>query len=215
MAYNNQTLKCILVGDGGVGKTVFTKRHLIGEFDRKYIATIGVEVHPLVFRVTSDSRPSLTEVCFNIWDTAGQEKFGGLRDGYYVRGQCAIVMADATSRLSMRHVPRWVKDIRSTCGNIPIVLCLNKVEVRERKVDPQVGQEMAASLGVMYCEISARTNFHFEKPFLWLARECLARDLQFAEQLAIVPPTVDDIVLTADMINEERMATGTRLPTTD
>ena len=26
---------------------------------------------------------------FNVWDTAGQEKFGGLRDGYYIQGQCA------------------------------------------------------------------------------------------------------------------------------
>ena len=24
-----------------------------------------------------------------MWDTAGQEKFGGLRDGYYIQGQCA------------------------------------------------------------------------------------------------------------------------------
>lgn len=23
---------------------------------------------------------------FNVWDTAGQEKFGGLRDGYYIQG---------------------------------------------------------------------------------------------------------------------------------
>jgi len=26
-----------------------------------------------------------------VWDTAGQEKFGGLRDGYYIQGNCAIV----------------------------------------------------------------------------------------------------------------------------
>ena len=31
-------------------------------------------------------------LCFNVWDTAGQEKFGGLRDGYYIQGQCGIIM---------------------------------------------------------------------------------------------------------------------------
>ena len=41
--------KLILVGDGGVGKTTFVKRHLTGEFEKKYVATLGVEVHPLVF----------------------------------------------------------------------------------------------------------------------------------------------------------------------
>ena len=34
--------KLVLVGDGGVGKTTFVKRHLTGEFEKKYIATLGV-----------------------------------------------------------------------------------------------------------------------------------------------------------------------------
>lgn len=29
--------KLILVGDGGVGKTTFVKRHLTGEFEKKYV----------------------------------------------------------------------------------------------------------------------------------------------------------------------------------
>ena len=39
-------------------------------------ATLGVEVHPLKFFT------NLGPIQFNVWDTAGQEKFGGLRDGY-------------------------------------------------------------------------------------------------------------------------------------
>lgn len=86
--------KLLLVGDGGVGKTTFVKRHLTvtlriliaiaqaslilfgqGEFEKKYIATVGVEVHPLLFHTNRGP------LVFNVWDTAGQEKFGGLRDG--------------------------------------------------------------------------------------------------------------------------------------
>ena len=40
------TFKLVLVGDGGVGKTTFVKRHLTGEFEKKYVATLGVEVRP-------------------------------------------------------------------------------------------------------------------------------------------------------------------------
>jgi GTP-binding nuclear protein Ran len=68
--------KLVLVGDGGVGKTTFVKRHLTGEFEKKYIATLGVEVHPMVFHTNHGP------IRLNVWDTAGQEKLGGLRDGY-------------------------------------------------------------------------------------------------------------------------------------
>lgn len=70
------TFKVVLVGDGGVGKTTFVKRHISGEFEKRYLATMGVEVHPLKFYT------NYGEIIMNVWDTAGQEKLGGLRDGY-------------------------------------------------------------------------------------------------------------------------------------
>ena len=69
-------IKCILIGDGGVGKTTYVKRMVSGEFEKKYVATLGVVVYPLKFTT------NMGEIQFNVWDTAGQEKLGGLRDGY-------------------------------------------------------------------------------------------------------------------------------------
>ena len=54
-----------------IGKTTFVKRHLTGEFEKKYNATVGVEVHPLQFQTNRGL------IVYNVWDTAGQEKFGG------------------------------------------------------------------------------------------------------------------------------------------
>ena len=68
--------KLVLVGDGGVGKTTFVKRHISGEFEKKYVATVGAEVHPMEFTTSKG------KIMFNVWDTAGQERFAGLRDGY-------------------------------------------------------------------------------------------------------------------------------------
>ena len=88
------------------------------------LATLGVEVHPLKFHTNCG------EICFNTWDTAGQEKFGGLRDGYYIQGQCAIIMFDVTSRITYKNVPNWHRDLVRVCENIPIVLCGNKVDIK-------------------------------------------------------------------------------------
>ncbi|KAG9020469.1 GTP-binding nuclear protein gsp1/Ran, partial [Tulasnella sp. UAMH 9824] len=157
------TYKLVLVGDGGVGKTTFVKRHLTGEFEKKYIATLGVEVHPLDFSTNYGN------IRFNVWDTAGQERFGGLRDGFYINGQCAIIMFDVTSRMTYKNVPTWHTDVERVCENIPIVLCGNKVDVKERKIKAGA-VTFHRRKNIEYCEISAKSNYNFEKPFLLLAR---------------------------------------------
>ena len=67
--------KLVIIGDGGCGKTTFVKRHLTGEFEKQYVATVGAEVHPMRFET------NYGKIQFNVWDTAGQERFAGLRDG--------------------------------------------------------------------------------------------------------------------------------------
>merc|ERR1712042_398166 len=178
------TFKSVLVGDGGVGKTTFVKRHLTGEFEKKYVATLGVEVHPLVFHTNRGA------IRFNVWDTAGQEKFGGLRDGYYIQGQCAIIMFDVTSRVTYKNVPNWHRDLIRVCEGIPIVLCGNKVDVKERKVKAKT-ITFHRKKNLQYYDISAKSNYNFEKPFLWLARKlCGEAELEFVEMPALRPPEV-------------------------
>ena len=104
------------------------------------------------------------QIQFNVWDTAGQEKFGGLRDGYYINGQCGIIMFDVTSRITYRNVPNWHRDLTRVCENIPVCLCGNKVEVKDRKVKAkQITFHRKKNL--QYFEISAKVNYNFEKPF--------------------------------------------------
>jgi GTP-binding nuclear protein Ran len=184
MAQQAPEFKLVLVGDGGVGKTTFVKRHLTGEFEKKYNATVGVEVHPLQFQTNRGL------IVYNVWDTAGQEKFGGLRDGYYIGGQCAIIMFDVTSRITYKNVPNWHKDLIRVCENIPIVLCGNKVDVKDRKVKAKA-ITFHRKNNMQYYDISARSNYNFEKPFLWLARK-LAGDanLEFTAMPALMPAEV-------------------------
>jgi len=179
----------ILVGDGGVGKTTFVKRHKTGEFEKKYIATIGVEVHPMTFYT---NRGPLT---FNVWDTAGQEKYGGLRDGYYLQGQCAILMFDVTSRSTYKNIPTWYRDIVRVCETIPMVLVGNKVDISDRKVKPKKMITFHRKKNLQYYDISAKSNYNYEKPFLWLARKLVGDSnlsLAKAPALEIAETKVDE-----------------------
>jgi len=204
------TFKLVLVGDGGVGKTTFVKRHMTGEFEKKYIATLGVEVHPLCFHT------SRGKIRFNVWDTAGQEKFGGLRDGYYIQGQCAIIMFDVTSRVTYKNVPNWHRDLVRVCENIPIVLCGNKVDIKDRKVKAKT-IVFHRKKNLQYYDISAKSNYNFEKPFLWLARKLVGDpNLEFVEMPALVPPEVQmDNAMALKYEEELKRAQETALPDDD
>ena len=56
------------------------------------------------------------------------------------------------------------------CENIPIVLCGNKVDIKERKVKAKT-ITFHRKKNLQYYDISAKSNYNFEKPFLWLARK--------------------------------------------
>jgi len=171
----------VLVGDGGIGKTTLVRRHVTGEFLSKYIPTLGVEVMKLTFET------NVGTVIFNVWDTAGQEKFGGLRDGYYVHSDGAIVMFDVTSRITYTNVPRWFADLERSCGKLPVVLVGNKVDVKERALRAhQITYHRTR--GITYYDVSAKSSFNFEKPFLYLARQLTGQpDLKFVGDVAKTP----------------------------
>ncbi|GIX77749.1 GTP-binding nuclear protein Ran [Caerostris extrusa] len=146
---NTPTFKCVLVGDGGTGKTTFVKRHLTGEFEK------------------------------NMWQP--------LVDGYYIQGQCAIIMFDVTSRVTYKNVPNWHRDLVRVCENIPIVLCGNKVDVKDRKVKAK-SIVFHRKKNLQYYDISAKSNYNFEKPFLWLARKLIGDpNLEFVAMPALAP----------------------------
>lgn len=176
--------KIVLVGSGGVGKSAYVKRLRTGEFEKRYIATQGVDVSPLTFQT------NYGPVIFKIWDCAGQEKFGGLRDGYYQGAQGAIVMFDLTSRVTLSNVPNWMLSVGKVASDIPVIICGSKADIPDRKVTHNDIRELLPA-DAKYYDISARCNYNFEKPFLDLARQLTGHeDLVFIESEPVTPPEV-------------------------
>jgi len=194
----------------GRGKPPSSKDIWRASLKKKYVATLGVEVHPLVFNT------SRGPIRFNVWDTAGQEKFGGLRDGYYIQGQCAIIMFDVTSRVTYKNVPNWHRDLVRVCENIPIVLCGNKVDIKDRKVKAK-SIVFHRKKNLQYYDISAKSNYNFEKPFLWLARKLIGDpNLEFIAMPALAPPEVHmDPAWQAQIENDLQEAANVALPDDD
>ena len=142
---------------------------------------------------------------FDNWDTAGQEVYGGLRDGYYIGANCAIIMFDVTAMATYNNVDRWYRDLTRVCDNIPIILVANKVDVKDRQVTTKK-VSFHRRKNLKYLEISAKSNFNIDKPYLELLRALLqAPDVNLAAELAPLPPEQDVTPLTAQQQDEINM----------
>lgn len=166
----------VLIGDGGVGKTAFCKSvtgH--GEFDKKYVPTMGMETYSIKtgnhFHENA-SNGELVNIEFSLRDTCGQEKFGSLRDAYYDGADAAILVFDVTARVTYKNVPAWYKDFTKVCPKAVVVLVGNKVDYKDRKVKPRdIGFHRKKSL--QYYELSVKTSYNLAKPIMYIARKCL------------------------------------------
>ena len=159
VAVFNEENKVLLCGDGGCGKSVFIKRCLGHDFHGSYVATIGVEVHAV----------HVAGRVLGCWDTAGQDRFAGLRHGYYVNSKCAIVMFDGTSHNSFVNVKKWVSDIYRVCGNIPISVVSNKSDLGPCKSKSKAiafcTSLTNAGMKASFYEISSKTGEGITDPF--------------------------------------------------
>ena len=113
------TLKIALIGEAQVGKTSFVNVLLGKQCPNNYVATLGVEVHPITRGKTT----------YNIWDCTGNEIFKGLVDGYYVQSDGAIVMMDPTNQESVMNAFMWANDFKRVVPNAKVIYVLNKKDL--------------------------------------------------------------------------------------
>jgi GTP-binding nuclear protein Ran len=100
------------------------------------------------------------------------------------------------------------------CENIPIVLTGNKVDVKERKVKAK-SITFHRKKNLQYYDISAKSNYNFEKPFLWLARKLVGNQtLEFVAAPALAPPEVQVDQAVLDQYRQE-MENAAQMPLPD
>jgi len=126
--------KITVIGDGGVGKTSLIQKFTNDTFIEDYIKTIGAQFSVFDKEIEGDNVKLL------FWDIAGQDDFNFLRPAFFNDSRAAIVVYSLEENVlgvdSFEHIKNWVKDIYSYCGEIPVVILANKVDlIDEEKLD--------------------------------------------------------------------------------
>lgn len=120
--------KILVVGDLGTGKTSILRRFVHNTFTSHYKSTIGVDFALKIIQHESDMTINL-----QLWDIAGQERFGNITRVYYKGAVGAFVVYDVSRAITFQNVLKWKNDLDTKVqlpkgrGNIPVVLLANKV----------------------------------------------------------------------------------------
>merc|ERR1719228_3035168 len=99
------------------------QKYCRGIFTTEYKKTIGVDF--LERRISVNGE----EVRLMLWDTAGQEEFDCITKAYYRGAQACVITFSTTERSSLLAVRRWRKKVEEECGDIPMVLVQNKIDM--------------------------------------------------------------------------------------
>ena len=154
-------LKVCVLGDGEVGKSAWITRHSTGQFVENYKPTMGAAVHNLRFQGEKGT------VLFEVWDCAGRDEYGGLREGYLLHSNAAVVMFDLTQKTTFKSLDKWIALARKVVPDIPVIVCGNKCDNKDIRVfQPEISGWFSRQKGVTFYYTSAKTNFNLEKPFL-------------------------------------------------
>ncbi len=149
--------KITVIGDGGVGKTSLIKKYTKGSFKKEYIKTLGAQFSKYDEKIEGNT------VKLFFWDIAGQSEFSFMRPTFYKGSKAAIIVfSHAPNEIdkSFNHIYDWHDDIKKYCGDIPIVLFGNKIDlVGDGSMDIDKVEEIVNKRDFLgYYKTSAKTG---------------------------------------------------------
>ena len=155
------SLKVVVVGESGVGKTCLLVRFVRDSFDEESQATLGVEFMSKIVQ-TQKHRIQL-----QLWDTAGQELFRSVTRGYYRGSVGALLLFDLCNRDTFDNIEKWLKDVRDIAKpECVLALIGNKCDLpSERQISREEAEEFARQNSMLYFETSAKTGENVSEAF--------------------------------------------------
>ena len=147
-------IKCVLLGETAVGKSSLLNRFISNKFKTDFISTMSG--YSSMKQVSFEK--SNKKINYEIWDTAGEEKFRSVTKIFYQDSKVAILIYDITRKDSFEALKNyWYIEVRDNSPkNIIIAIVGNKSDLYEyEEVTEEEGQEFADSIDAIYIQTSA------------------------------------------------------------
>ncbi|CAI9728799.1 ras-related protein Rab-23 [Octopus vulgaris] len=160
------SIKIVVVGNGGVGKSSMIQRYCKGIFTQEYKKTIGVDFLEKQIIVGTQN------IHLMLWDTAGQEEFDAITKAYYRGAQICILVFSTVDRESFEAIEGWKQKVEEEVGSIITVIVQNKIDlIDEAVVQIQEAEALSQKLQLRFYRISVKDNLNVNEVFRYLAEK--------------------------------------------
>jgi len=166
-----EAVKTVLVGESGVGKTSIISRFITDSFDPEVLSSSSAQF------ISKTIKLEETTIKFDIWDTAGQEKFRSLAKIFYKDAKIIIYVYDITDKNSFEEIKNyWYKETLDNITNKDVILALigNKTDLYENEqVSDEEGKKFAKQINAIFKTTSALSNIGINWLFENLGKKVL------------------------------------------
>ncbi|KAG2138824.1 P-loop containing nucleoside triphosphate hydrolase protein [Suillus cothurnatus] len=104
-----RTIKLVVIGASGVGKTSLRGQYISGRFSTGYRATIGAD---FITKSLPDPKTPTELISLQIWDTAGQERFSSLSSAFFRGADAVLLMFDVSAPETMHALTKWWEEFK-------------------------------------------------------------------------------------------------------
>ena len=190
---NAKSVKAVLLGESGVGKTCIIARFINNTFENNIMSTTGASYAGKT--MTFDEYQGKC-IKFEIWDTAGQEKYRALTKIFYKDAKVAILVYDITRKESFEEIKTyWYNQIKESAPkDIVIGIAANKCDLYDNEtVSEDEARAFADEIGAVFKLTSASTNTGIEELFKNIG--CRILDPNYVEDTENSSGKIDNIKL--------------------
>ena len=183
------SIKVVLLGEAGVGKTSIIHQFTYHKFDPDCISSISAQ-----FISKTIEYKGYGAIKFDIWDTAGQERYRSMAKIFYKDARVIVFVYDITSESTFDGMKNyWYEQTKINCEKDAILAVVaNKNDLYgEQVVSDEVGQQFADEIGAIFQSTSALSESGINKLFDNIGRKIINPDFDYKDSDKVAKANYD------------------------